>query len=179
MENIFSTKERIKIIKFVIYKKDSISVNNIARNLKLSKGLVSKYFDILTKEGVAKRLNGKFLITNSPMTKAIKILFNIKNIPIATFKKYPFVKLVGIYGSCAKGENTEDSDVDLWIKTEEVGLESLAELTYRLNKKIEKVKILLLTEKKIEKLKKEDALFYHSLAFGSIIIYGGKNGIQL
>lgn len=31
---------------------------------------------------------------------------------------------------------------------------------------------LFLTTKKIEKMKKEDELFYHSLSFGSIVLYG-------
>jgi len=73
MENIFSTRERIRILDTVIYKRDSISVNSIANQLKLSKGLVSKYFDILVKKGVAKKLNGKFFINNSSLTKAISI----------------------------------------------------------------------------------------------------------
>ena len=47
MEQIFSTKERIKILKEVIFKTDYLSVNNVAAQLNLSKGLVSKYFDIL------------------------------------------------------------------------------------------------------------------------------------
>lgn len=179
MENIFSTRERIRILDTVIYKRDSISVNSIANQLKLSKGLVSKYFDILVKEGIAKKTNGKFVINNSSFTKAIRMLFNINTINTKCFKKYPFIKSAGLYGSCAKGENTEDSDVDLWIKIEETSEERQATLTSELNKAIKNVKILLLTDKKIEKLKKEDTLFYHSLVFSSIIIYGDEGAIQL
>ena len=51
MENIFSTKERIRILEAVIYMKDIISVNSLADLLKLSKGLVSKHLDILQKDG--------------------------------------------------------------------------------------------------------------------------------
>lgn len=179
MESIFSTKERIKILEAVIYKKDNLSVNNIATQLKLSKGLVSKYLDILVRGGIAKRSNRKFVIKSSLLTEGIRILFNLKNINPKIFKKYPFIKSVGLYGSCAKGENTEDSDVDLWVKIGEVSEERQAVLTSELNKKIKNVKILFLTDKKIEKLKKEDKLFYYSLVFGSIIIYGDKNGLQL
>lgn len=179
MENIFSTRERIRILETVIYKRDNISVNNIANQLKLSKGLVSKYFDILVKEGIAKKTNGKFVINNSSLTKGIRILFNINTINTKIFKKYPFIKSVGLYGSCAKGENTEDSDVDVWIRIGKASEERQAILTSELNKKIKNLRILYLTDTKIEKLKKEDTLFYHSLAFGSIIIYGDKGGIQL
>lgn len=179
MENIFSTKERIRILDAVIYKEGNISVNSIASQLRLSKGLLSKYLDILAKEGILKRANGKFIVTDSALGKGIKILLNIRKIPLLVLKKHSFVKSAGLYGSCAKGENNEESDIDLWIRIDDVSEEKLAGLSSELNKRLEKLKILFLTDKKIEKLKKEDELFYHSLTFGSITIYGGKDGIQL
>jgi predicted nucleotidyltransferase len=177
MENIFSTKERIKILKFVVYKTGIISVNNIASELKLSKGLVSKYLDILVKNGVAKRAKGKFVINNSPFTRGIKIILNLMGIDPRIFKKYPFVESVGLYGSCAKGENHEDSDVDLWIKIEAVSEEKQAVLISEIRKKINKVKVLLLTKKRLGKIREEDNVFYNSLFFGSITIYGDENGL--
>jgi len=179
MEKIFSTKERIKILQAVIFSEKPISVNVIAAKIKISKGLVSKYFDVLVKEGVAKRSNSKYQIVNSSITKGIRILLNVKNIRIGIFKKYDFVEAVGLYGSCAKGENNEESDIDIWIKIKEVSDHKIASLTTELSKKIRNVKPLFLTVKKIEKMKKEDALFYHSLAFGSIVLHGDKNAIQL
>ena len=179
MEDIFSTKERIRILESIIFKESNISVNSIASQLKLSKGLISKYFEILSKEGIVKKTEGKAFITDSSFVKGIRILFNMKNVNPKIFKKYPFVKSAGIYGSCAKGENIEDSDVDLWIRVKDTDEDRLASLTSELNKKIKNVKVLFLTNGKIEKLRKEDPLFYHSLVFGSLIVYGEKNGIQL
>lgn len=179
MEDIFSTKERIRILESIIFKENNISVNSIASQLKLSKGLISKYFDILSREGIVKKTEGKAFITDSLFVKGIRILFNIKKVSPKIFKKYPFVKSTGIYGSCAKGENIEDSDVDLWIRVKDTDEDRLASLTSELNKKIKNVKVLFLTNGKIEKLSKEDPLFYHSLVFGSLIVYGEKNGIQL
>jgi len=179
MEKIFSTKERMKILKSVIFKERQISVNNIAAQIKTSKGLVSKYFNLLVKEGVAKRSNGKYLVINSAVTKGIKILLNIAEVNVSLFKKYDFVKAVGLYGSCAKGENNEESDIDLWIRVADVDDERISLLTAELSKKIRNVKLIFLTTNKIKKMKEIDQLFYHSLVFGSIIIYGGKDGIQL
>jgi len=179
MEDIFSTKQRIKILGVVVFKTGNISVNNIANQLRLSKGLVSKYFDILAKMGILKKVNGKLRITDSSLVKGVKILLNIKRVDTYIFKRLSFVQVVGLYGSCAKGEDTEDSDIDLWIKVSNASEEKLAALTSKLNKAIKNVKPLFLTDKKIEKAKKEDPLFYNSLAFGSIILYGGKDGIQI
>lgn len=179
MESIFSTKERVKILESIIFKEEDLSVNDVARKLKLSKALISKYFDILVKKGVLKRKNEKFYVDNSSLVKGIKILLNIKNINVKIFKKYPFIISVGLYGSHARGENTEDSDVDLWIRIKEEKEEKLASLTSELNKKIKNIKPLFLTDKKINELKEKDSLFYDSLAFGSIVLYGDKDGIQL
>jgi len=41
-----------------------------------------------------------------------------------------------------------------------------------MNKRIKNVKPLFLTAKKIKKIKKDDELFYHSLSFGSVVLYG-------
>ena len=177
MKRIFSTNKRIKILKTIIISKQPIRVNIIASKLKVSKGLVSKYLDVLLKEGIAERSNGKYVIVDSAITKGIRILLNIADIDIRIFKKFNFVEAAGLYGSCAKGENTEDSDVDIWIKIKEVGDEKTASLTAEMNKKISNIKPLFLTTKKIEKMKKEDELFYHSLSFGSIILYGEKDAI--
>lgn len=179
MERIFSTTQRIKILQAIIFKTEILSVNNIASKLKLSKGLVSKYFDILLKAGILKKIKVKFSITNSPLIKGIRILLNIRNINSKMFKKYSFITSVGLYGSCANGENTEDSDIDLWIKIDSVNEKELAPLTSELNKKIKNGKPLFLTNKKMEKIKQEDPLFYHSLVFGSIILCGGKDGIWI
>lgn len=179
MEKIFSTKERLKILEAIIFKEGSLSVNEIASKLRLSKGLVSKYFDILTKEGILTRKNGKFFAKQSSFAKGIKILLNIKQVSLKIFKKYPFIQSVGLYGSCAKGENREDSDVDLWIRIRKTSDEKLAALTSEINNKIRNVKVLFLTKEKIEQIKKNDPLFYHALAFGSISVYGDEDGIQL
>lgn len=179
MEGIFSTKERIKILKYVIFSGQPISVNVVAARLKISKGLVSKYLDVLLMEGMVKKYNGKYLIVSSPMTKAARILLNMTAIDMGIFKKFDFVEAVGLYGSCSKGENTDESDTDLWIKTDEVSDEKAASLTAAMSKKIKNVKPLFLTAKKIEKMKEDDSLFYHSLSFGSIVLYGENDAIQL
>ncbi|MCL5772388.1 MAG: nucleotidyltransferase domain-containing protein [Actinobacteria bacterium] len=177
MNKIFSTKERIRILNSIILNKNPLSVNTIASTLKLSKGLVSLYFDVLKKSGITKKVNEKYLVINSGMTKAIRILLTISGIDASIFKKYDFVKSVGLYGSCSKGENTEESGTDIWIVVSDVEDEKIASLTSEINKKIKRAKPLFITEKKLEKIKKDDELFYHSLSFGSIVLFGEKYAI--
>ena len=175
MQSLFSTSQRIKILETVIFRTDSVSVNNIASQLGLSKGLISKYFQILLKEQILKKKKGKLVVADNASVKALKILLNVRRIDTRIFGKYPFVTAVGLYGSCARGENTEDSDVDLWVRVRDVEDTKIASLTSEINKKIKNAKLLFLNDKKIEKLRKEDIMFYHSLSFGSIILYGDKD----
>ena len=102
-------------------------------------------------------------------------MFSLQKINTKLFKKYGFIKAVGIYGSSVKGTNSEDSDVDMWIRVNNVKKEDRIKLSSELRKKIENIKVLFLDDKKIKILKKEDSLFYYSLYFGSIVIYGGED----
>jgi predicted nucleotidyltransferase len=176
-EKLFSTKERVKIIRGVIYSEEGFGVNETASELNLSKGLVSKYFEILAREGLIKRRGNRFFVLDNSKVKAVKIMLNVLNINPEIFKKYKFVKASGLYGSCTKGTNKDTSDVDLWVKVDKVQDEELAGLILELRKKIENVKVLILDDKKLEVLRKEDPVFYHSLHFGSIILYGGEDEI--
>ncbi len=177
MHKIFSTPERLKIIQYIIFKETTLSVNSIANELHVSKGLVSKYFELLLAEGIVKRSNKKYIVLDSSIIKAIKILINISAIKPTIFKKFNFIKSVGLYGSCAKGENTEKSDVDIWLLIQDVRDDQIASLNAEIIDKIKNVQPLFFTQKKLEKIKQNDQLFYHSLAFGSIIIYGEKDAI--
>lgn len=179
MHRIFSTRQRVKILKSIIFNTGGLSVNSTARNTGLSKGLVSKYFEILTKKGVLKRADGKLIVSDSSITKGIKILLNIENIDLRIFRKFPFVESVGLYGSCTKGENNTDSDIDIWIKIKATSDENLASLSSLVHRSLENSKIVFVTGEKIRKMQEEDELFYHSLVFGSIVLMGDENGIQI
>jgi len=175
ISKLASTEERIKILEEILYLSE-VKVSETARKLNLSKGLVSKYFDILVNEKMLKKKENIFLIANNSKTKAMKIMLNVLSIP-QIFSKYKFVKAVGLYGSSAKGTNTKESDIDLWIKIEKTKDEEIAKLNSELSNKIEGVALLVLTDEKIKELKKSDLTFYHSLYFGSIILYGEENEI--
>lgn len=173
---LLSTDERVKILHGVIFREGKLNVNETAKALRLSNGLVSKYFNYLRKEGVMKRISKDFQIQDNVHTKALKILLNLDMFDTVLFKKYRFVKSAGLYGSMAHGTNTERSDVDLWIHTEKTKEEDMARLTSDLRKKLGNIRPLYLTDERIAHLKSEDAVFYHALIFGSIIVYG--DGIE-
>ncbi len=177
INKILSTRERVKILKEILFKDVEFGVNEIARRTNLSKSLVSQYFEILVKEKILKRKRRKFIVRDNISVKSLKIFFNLQRIDPALFRKYKHVKAVGIYGSCVKGTNTESSDIDLWIKLTKLDEKEMISLSTELRKKLGNVKILFFDDKKLKNLMKTDTLFYHSIYFGSIIVYGEEGEI--
>ncbi|MEW6536809.1 MAG: hypothetical protein AB1454_14460 [Candidatus Auribacterota bacterium] len=80
IEKLFSTRERTNVLRGVIFKTDLLSVNNIASSLGVSKGLVSKYFDILVKEGILRKTQGKFIVKESSALRGVKIFLNVTDL---------------------------------------------------------------------------------------------------
>jgi predicted nucleotidyltransferase len=174
--DLLSTGERVKILKDILYEAE-VKVSETAKRNSLSKGLVSKYLDILVNEGVMKRNSGGFVILDNYKVKALKAMLNILSIP-EIFSKYGFVKAVGLYGSAVKGTNTKESDFDVWIKVDSLKNPNLPKLNAELIAAMGKVNILFLDDSKILELKKKDLMFYYSLFFGSVMVYGSENEIH-
>lgn len=180
LDRLTSTTQRVAILNAVVFATKPLSVSALAQQLKVSKGLVSRYLDWLVHEGLGRKVHGKFLVTAAaPLVKGLKILLTIGRLKTGVFKKYPFVQSVGLYGSCAKGENTADSDLDLWVRVTPAREADLARLTSELRRTIGAVSVLILADAKLKQLKQHDPLFYHALSFGSILLYGAPNALEL
>lgn len=177
---VLSTPQRLRLLEAVLCTTNRLSVNALAGALRLSKGLVSRYLDLLVREGLGRKVGGKFVLDGAaPLVKGLRIVLTVRQVKTSWFRRYPFVRAVGLYGSCAKGENTEESDLDLWIRVARASEEALAALTADLRRRIRKVHVLVLSEAKLRKLKAEDPLFYHALSFGSLLLYGSADGLEL
>lgn len=172
LSKLVSTEEREAILVEILLKKGKISVAEVARNLDISKGFVSRYLTILKKEKILKKKNRDYFVDANLDVKLLRIILSLKLFAQFDFRKYPFVTGVGIYGSCVKGENDENSDIDLWIKISKRNELALAELSTALRKKFGNVSPLYLTDEKLKLLEKEDIPFFHSLVFGSLRIFG-------
>ncbi len=180
LERLTSTIQRLAILNAVVFATKPLSVNALAQQLKVSKGLVSRYLDWLVQDGLGRKIHGKFIVTTTaPLVKGLKILLTLGRLKTGVFKKYPFVQSVGLYGSSAKGENTEASDLDVWVRVKPAREADLARLTAKLRQTIGAVSVLLLSDTKLKQLKQSDPLFYHALSFGSIILYGAPNALEL
>ena len=174
---IFSTKERVRILSEAAYREKPFGVSEIAAKAGLSKGLASKYLAALARERVLIRQGAKFSVADSLESRAARLLLNLAQVDTAVFRRHKFVRAAGLYGSCAKGANTSSSDVDIWaVVDKKAKPEELARFTSELGG-MGRVNVLLLTPGKVRHLKESDPIFYYSLHFGSLVLHGDANEV--
>lgn len=136
IERLFTSKNRVKILEFLLFKKDETYIREISNELKMPVSAVKREIDNLILIGLIKKVNNKIYINEQ-----CNFISDIKNIFIKTESIfYPIskiliqqnIKFALIFGSFAKGEFKQDSDVDLLI----IGNIKLSEL-YKLLKPVE------------------------------------------
>lgn len=176
LAKIFSRRQREEILAHMLGNPSRrYRVREIAKELKVSVGSVSQFLALLKKSRILRREGDVFLVdTGNPLARAIKIVLNVAQLDIAPLKRIPGLLGIGLYGSWANGTNREDSDIDIWIKVKKrVGEEIIARASAQLNRKtMHKVQVMVFDPEKSESLKKEDPIFYYSLVFGSMVLYG-------
>jgi len=173
MHELVSTEERIRILAYAL-ERHRVGVEETARATGLSKGLVSKTLHLLVKYGMAKKSGRGFTVLSVPRTRELKRFINFiwlskKLEPL----KSGWVIALGVYGSFATGENTPESDLDVWVFVERPSIARSASLKREIEKSTgREVDLLVLTPERVRKLRTNDPVFYYSLAYGSMIIWG-------
>ncbi len=163
-----------RIIAYVLEHPEApIKVIAIANALKVNKGSVSL---AIKKLEAIKVVKNKLVDLSTPLTRALKILAIVTSITdakaINVINRYAIA--AGLYGSSAKGTNTEESDIDIWIRPKH-GTSQLkvAELSRTLSMMLHKrVQIVMVNEKRLAAIKEENPNFYYALVFGSIVLLG-------
>lgn len=62
---LLSTRERERILNEVLFKQDHISVVDVSRSLNVSKGFVSRFFSLLSKEKILKKSKKKYVVLDN------------------------------------------------------------------------------------------------------------------
>lgn len=121
-------------------------VRQIERELKLPLPSAIRYAKELEKEGILKneKIAGVVLFSADRASKAFlleKRLFNIKSIYVSGLIEYLVNEysnpIILVFGSYAKGEDIEDSDIDLYIQTSSKKDMSLEKFERILKRKIQ------------------------------------------
>src|SRR3989344_2864937 len=134
-----------------------VKVNELLGNKNLIKIL---YFLIDTEEELSQTKIKNKLNKDNVILKQFKILNNIAKISeLDNLKKGNNLKIY-LYGSCARGEDSKESDIDLLIigniKRHDI-IEEINKLSKKLNKKIT---LQIFSELEWANLEKKDRAFY-------------------
>jgi len=173
-EKMFSSPERLKVVELLLFRPETVlKVREIAKKVRVSPALVSGTITLLKK---AKIIRGSKVDYFHPVAKSLKIMLNIEKLEsIKLIQKarslFKDCTGIGLYGSWANGTNTKDSDLDLWIKSDKESAEKVSELRRIFKRLGIEANIIMLTEKRMEKLKENDFVFYCML-YNSFILWG-------
>lgn len=172
LSQLFKTTKRVKILETVL-KRNKSTVTQITKETGISKGLVSRYLTLMKDQHFLEREEQTYHLKNHARTRALKRLLNLENL-IWDDISPKWAKSAGLYGSWASGTNTEQSDVDVWIKVASYPTEEELNQLYKKIKNITttEVNMLILTKEKLEQIKKIDPPFYHSLQKNSLLLKG-------
>jgi predicted nucleotidyltransferase len=182
LEKLFTSKNRIKILCFLLFQKQDTYLREISKELKISSSAVKRELDNLILIELIKKNKNKI-----ELNKKSDILEDLKNIFIKTdYLSYPIkevlnkikkIKFALIFGSFARNEYKEESDIDLLvvgnIKLSE-GIKLLRPIEDKINKEINPVVWT------IENLKKQKNSGFIKDIFkrGIIMLKGDENEIR-
>jgi len=143
---------------------EKIRVRQIAGKLNLNPGYVSTILGKMEREGLIKHNE---LDLANPEVRSLKILSNTCRLANSwqSIRKKGILGF-GIFGSWAKGSNTYDSDLDIWVKSaKELSAEETSEIRHILmeDSGAPLVSLIVLTGEKIAKIRNDDKLFYCTL----------------
>ncbi len=117
LTELFKTKERVRIISYIMYQK-IFTVNQVSIETGVTKGLVSRYLKYVHGVGLLTKSKQSYQLKDCANTRAIKLLLNLNKINIESLDT-DWITGIGIFGSWAQGTNTNESDLDVWIKVDE------------------------------------------------------------
>jgi predicted nucleotidyltransferase len=176
-EKVNLTQLGIKILTFLARNPDKeFYLREIAKNIDVSVGGTHKVLKSLYEMSFVKvRRSGKNLYYQvnymNPSIKNFKIFVNITELnPIINDLIDNSEKIV-LFGSCATGEDTSNSDIDLLIISKNT---DKVENYLKKKKLSRKIQATVVTTSELIKLKEKDKAFYEEIAKG-IPLWENKN----
>ncbi len=171
--NIFS-KPSIQIIQYLGRRyREGYYVRELSRNLGIGLGSASQSLRGLEEAGlVLKEKKGRLVIyradMGNPLLRQFKLLFTLIELdPLISNIKEISSKII-VFGSTASGEDTQESDIDIFIAAEDK--KKVSELIESFQKRVErKVSPIIMNTFEFRNLATKDKPLYERINMGKII----------
>ncbi|UTB32426.1 MAG: nucleotidyltransferase domain-containing protein [Methanobacterium sp. ERen5] len=171
--NILS-KPSLKLLCFLGRRyREEYHTREIVRKLDISLGSASRSLNILENEElVNKEEKGKLsrykANMENPILRELKILFTLMEIEELIKDLKLMSNQIILYGSCATGEDTQDSDIDLFIKSN--NSKKVNKSINNHQKHIERtVSLVVFDDMELRTLKEKDMPFYSRIKKGRLL----------
>ena len=148
-------------------------VRELARILPLSTGAASGYLRILEEHGlVTSERKGRTLLFRAdiahPLVRESKILATLIELSPLIAAGEGLVTRMILFGSCATGEDTADSDIDLYIET--ASRPEVSDLISRYGDTISrKISPVLVSPEEAQQLRTRDRPFFERIRTGKLL----------
>ena len=162
--NEFGNKQLMKIMKiFLDSPSKEVEQSGLEKDTKLSRTTVIKWLKLILKEEIISkrkigrsnllRLNNEKFIVKE--IKRFNILLSLKNI-----RNLPGKSEIYLFGSCARGEYFEDSDIDI-ILIGDIKRSDIVNFLENLSKQIKRqINFRIFSQREWSSLRKKDKPFY-------------------
>ncbi|TRZ80083.1 hypothetical protein D4R86_04960 [bacterium] len=171
MKNIFFNTNTQKVLRFFIQNPTQfLLASDVIKNTNISRAGINFALRELLKEGlIQKEAKGKAYIyrveSELSVLKQLKVLDSVMKLHPLVKKIESLAEKIILFGSCARGENTEDSDIDLMMishNKDEIkdGLCQFKKLP---------IKSMIKTPIEFADLEKKDPTFYLEITRGIVL----------
>ena len=168
------SKTEVKVLNFILRQDEEMYEREIAKKAKVSVGSANSILKKFTKENlVEKRKLGRMALykrnDDSARVRQLKISMIVEFLEKEIVEKIKtFSRQIVLFGSCSEGKNTQESDVDLFILSNEK--DNVFEIVH----KFSKVSPLILNSLEYSNLGGKDKPLYERINKG-ILIWDDKN----
>lgn len=162
------SKSGIRLLRMFLYKPDSeMHQAEVIDKSKLSRMTVAKFLKIFKNNGIlneSKKGDLRLYSINEvhPIVKHLKILINVTDLYVSLKELVEKETEVFLFGSAARGEDTDESDIDLFVITsldKHVILNTLDKLRTDINREVNPI---IYTPMEYSRLALTDKVFYEN-----------------
>lgn len=172
MNNIFLSTAAQQVWDFLCRNsQETFYSAQVASRTGLSQGGTNQALREMARQGLVKvERKGRMLFyrvdARSPLIRQFKVLRNLALVEELIRKIKPLSERIVLFGSCARGEDTPDSDLDIFVVA---GDKDQVRRLMKENKDRRKVQLLTKTPQEFIALETKDPVFYQEVQKGMVL----------